>query len=77
MQSTASGRETAVYICICNALTDADIHKATRDDGAQRPAEVFAACGCRAQCGSCVRTLCRLLRDVVTPASAEAGFTTA
>jgi bacterioferritin-associated ferredoxin len=50
-----------VYICICNALTDSDIRRAAIDEGAQRPAEVFAACRCRAQCGTCVRSVCALL----------------
>ena len=48
-----------MYVCLCNALTDADIKQAAA--GAQRPAEVFAACRCRAQCGSCVKTVCALI----------------
>ena len=47
---------------LCNALTDADVRRAVLAGGARRPAEVFAACGCRAQCGSCVRALCDLSR---------------
>ena len=31
--------------------------------GSQRPNEVYAACGCRAQCGQCVRAVLQLLRD--------------
>lgn len=49
-----------MYVCICNALTDSDIKTAARD-GANRPAEVFAACRCRAQCGTCVRAVCTIL----------------
>jgi bacterioferritin-associated ferredoxin len=49
-----------VYVCLCNALTEHDVRIATRD-GAARPAEVFAACRCRAQCGTCVRSICNLL----------------
>ncbi len=49
-----------MYVCLCNALTEADVHSATRE-GAARPAEVFAACRCRAQCGVCVRSICNLL----------------
>ena len=48
-----------MYVCLCNALTDADIKRAAA--GAHRPAEVFAACSCRAQCGSCVKTVCALI----------------
>jgi bacterioferritin-associated ferredoxin len=50
-----------VYVCLCNALTDSDIRDAAMHGGAQRPAEVFAACRCRAQCGTCVRTVCALI----------------
>jgi bacterioferritin-associated ferredoxin len=50
-----------VYVCLCNALTDADIRLAAARDGLTRPAEVFAACRCRAQCGTCVRTVCGLI----------------
>jgi bacterioferritin-associated ferredoxin len=52
-----------VYICICNALTSRHVRQAIDEAAAARPAEVYAACGCRAQCGSCVRKLMALLRD--------------
>jgi len=48
-----------VYVCLCNALTDHDVCRASAA-GACRPAEILAACNCRAQCGTCARTL----RDV-------------
>lgn len=57
-----------VYICICNALTDRDIHRAATAAGARRPLEVFAACRCRVQCGTCVRKL----RDLMLQAIATA-----
>jgi bacterioferritin-associated ferredoxin len=60
-QKAAAKRVAAVYICLCNALTDADIRRAATADGARRPAEVFAACRCRAQCGTCVKSVCALL----------------
>ena len=50
-----------MYVCLCNALTDSDVRHAAANDGAQRPAEVFAACRCRAQCGTCVRAMCAML----------------
>lgn len=55
-----------MYICICNALTERDIQRATQQDGADRPAAVFAACRCRAQCGSCVRSLLGYVRQSVS-----------
>jgi bacterioferritin-associated ferredoxin len=51
-----------VYICICNALTDKKLKQAVAD-GSSRVQEVYAACGCRAQCGQCVQAVLRLLRD--------------
>src|SRR4051812_45322002 len=66
--------ERRVYICICNALTDGDIHRAATDGGARRPAEVFHACRRRAQCGTCVRKLRDLLMQTVGgPAAAAAS----
>jgi bacterioferritin-associated ferredoxin len=52
-----------VYICLCNALTDKRVKQAVVETGSQRPVDVYAACGCRAQCGKCVQTVLRLVRD--------------
>jgi bacterioferritin-associated ferredoxin len=59
-----------LYICLCNALTDTDVRRAAIISGARRPAEVFDACGCRAQCGTCAVTLRNLLaqQEVSVPA---------
>ena len=51
-----------MYICLCNALSDLQIRQAVRD-GACRPRDVYAACGCRAQCGTCTRELLGIIRD--------------
>ena len=53
---------TAVYICLCNALTDRQVKQAATAAGSTRPSSVYAACGCRAQCGQCVKALLDLLR---------------
>lgn len=61
-----------MYVCICNALTDRRLKEAV-ESGSRRPAEVYAACGCLAQCGNCVRAVLSLLRDgaaVAEPRSA-------
>lgn len=50
-----------MYICLCNALTDTDILMAAAQ-GACRPREVHEACGCTAQCGSCVRQIVAMLK---------------
>lgn len=54
-----------MYICICNALTDHDIHRAATAEGARRPLEVFEACRCRVQCGTCVRKLRDLMLQAI------------
>lgn len=51
----------AVILCLCNGLTDAAITQALAR-GARRPGEVYAACGCKAQCGTCVREVLAALR---------------
>jgi len=52
----------AVYVCLCNALTDRQVKQAVVTAGTTKPSAIYAACGCRAQCGQCVRTLVALLR---------------
>ena len=52
-----------MYVCLCNALTDRKLKQAAAAIGSQRPGEIYAACGCRAQCGQCVQAVLRLLRD--------------
>ena len=52
----------AVYVCLCNALTDRQVKQAAIDAGTIKPSTVYAACGCRAQCGQCVKALVALLR---------------
>ena len=58
-----------LYICLCNALTDTDVQQAA-EQGACRPREVYEACGCVAQCGSCTKQILALLREAIveTPA---------
>ena len=51
-----------MFVCLCNALDDRQVRQAVRD-GAHRPREVYAACGCRAQCGACTRTLLGIIRN--------------
>jgi bacterioferritin-associated ferredoxin len=53
-----------MYICHCNALTDADVRRAT-EGGACRLREIYAAAGCRAQCGNCTGTMLCLLRSLI------------
>jgi len=56
-----------LYICLCNALTDRQVMQAAAAAGTTKSSEVYAACGCRAQCGQCARTLVALLRGDASP----------
>ena len=51
-----------MYVCLCNALTDRQVKQAAAEAGTTKQSSVYAACGCRAQCGQCVRALVALLR---------------
>jgi bacterioferritin-associated ferredoxin len=52
-----------MYVCLCNALTDRQVKQAATTAATTKPSSVYAACGCRAQCGQCVKALVTLLRD--------------
>ncbi|HEX3993080.1 MAG TPA: (2Fe-2S)-binding protein, partial [Acetobacteraceae bacterium] len=60
--SALTGEAAAVYICLCNALTDRQVKQAAATPGFSKPGDIYAACGCRAQCGQCARALINLLR---------------
>jgi bacterioferritin-associated ferredoxin len=62
------GGNEAVWICLCNALADTRIIEVVAD-GARRPRDVYAACGCRAQCGGCAKAVLRLIHEVRATAS--------
>ena len=51
-----------MYVCLCNALTDRQVKQAAATPGFTKPGDIYAACGCRAQCGQCARALIKLLR---------------
>jgi bacterioferritin-associated ferredoxin len=51
-----------MYVCLCNALTDRQVKQAAACARTTKPSSVYAACGCRAQCGQCVKALVTLLR---------------
>jgi bacterioferritin-associated ferredoxin len=65
-----------LYICHCNALTDTDIQQAAAQ-GACRPREVYEACGCIAQCGSCTRRILALLQEAQMEQAAEPALVAA
>jgi bacterioferritin-associated ferredoxin len=49
----------AMYICICNALTEKDVRTAV-DEGAASAAEIFGYHGVEALCGQCVPIMQRM-----------------
>jgi bacterioferritin-associated ferredoxin len=51
-----------MFICLCNALTDHHV-RAAAQAGASRPSEIYHACGCAAHCGTCARTVRRILDE--------------
>lgn len=53
-----------MYICLCNAITDRDLHQAVAH-GASRPLDVYTACRCRVQCGACSRHILARLRAIL------------
>jgi len=55
----------AMYVCLCNALTDQHVREAM-NNGASRPREIYGACGCVAQCGTCATLMRRMLDDQAT-----------
>ncbi|HTI01153.1 MAG TPA: (2Fe-2S)-binding protein [Acidisoma sp.] len=60
----------AVYVCLCNALTDRQVKAAAEAANTTKPSEVYAACGCRAQCGNCIKRLLHIIRgDETQPGS--------
>jgi bacterioferritin-associated ferredoxin len=62
-----------VYVCICNALTDRRLKQAAADAGCVRPSDAYEACGCRAQCGKCVKAVLAILRDQLAEAQQFQG----
>lgn len=50
-----------MYVCVCNAVTDRDIHRAV-DEGAREFGELQMRTGCATTCGCC-ETLARQVLD--------------
>ncbi|MBS1087441.1 (2Fe-2S)-binding protein [Gluconobacter wancherniae] len=64
-----------MIVCSCNALSHKDVEAAI-DSGASRPAEIYSARRCKAQCGNCVPGMLCMLRSALRdrdPAAAAAS----
>ena len=53
-----------MYICICNAVTDSDIHRAA-EDGVQSLEQLKMATGCSGNCGMCKDTAREVLVEAL------------
>ena len=51
-----------MYVCNCNGIREREVRAAIAA-GAQRPAEIFKACGAQAQCARCVCDMRKLAED--------------
>ena len=57
-----SSEARSLYVCNCNGIRERDV-RAAIEGGAQRPAEVFRACGSRPQCARCVCEIKDMIDD--------------
>jgi len=53
---------SAMYVCICKAVTDADIRNAV-DDGVRNLRQLSQQTGCSTGCGRCASEARNVLRD--------------
>ncbi|GGV41767.1 bacterioferritin-associated ferredoxin [Actinomadura cremea] len=55
-----------MYVCICNAVTEDDVHGCMASGTCATVKDVKAACGMKAGCGSCTRRISTLLSEYRT-----------
>jgi bacterioferritin-associated ferredoxin len=60
-----------MFVCLCNALTDRQVRDAAMA-GADRPSQIYGACGCDVQCGNCAPTLRKIVNEAAAPGIARA-----
>jgi len=53
----------AVYVCICNGVTDRQIREAV-DNGCSSVSELTMRTGCGATCGSCLEMASAMMDDM-------------
>ena len=58
----------AMYVCICNALTERRVRQAVRDHRPDSVAAVYAACGVAPRCGKCAGMIAEILEEETAPA---------
>jgi bacterioferritin-associated ferredoxin len=55
-----------MYVCICNAITEDDVHGCLSRGGCGTAKEVKAACGFKPGCGSCTKRLHAMVSEYRT-----------
>ncbi|QKG25057.1 (2Fe-2S)-binding protein [Actinomadura verrucosospora] len=55
-----------MYVCICNAITEDDVHGCLSGGGCGTAKEVKAACGFKPGCGSCTKRLHAMVSEYRT-----------
>jgi bacterioferritin-associated ferredoxin len=51
-----------MYVCNCNGIRERQVRAAIAA-GASRPADIFKACDCTAQCARCVREMREIIQE--------------
>jgi bacterioferritin-associated ferredoxin len=65
-----------MYVCICNAVTEDDVHGCMAS-GCRTAKEVKAACGFKPACGTCTRRIHAMVREFAAPPEEGAAPATA
>jgi bacterioferritin-associated ferredoxin len=55
-------RRPSLYVCNCNGIREREV-RAAIEAGASRPAEIFRARGCQAQCAKCVCEMREMIQE--------------
>jgi bacterioferritin-associated ferredoxin len=60
-------RDAPVIVCSCNCLTEAQVREScTRAEGAARSTfEVYKCLGCSPKCGTCARTIRKIMDETL------------
>ena len=62
LQTCPQGSPLAMYVCICNAISDRHVRTAIAG-GATTVGKVYRACGSQPQCGRCKPSICDMLSE--------------
>ncbi|GAC69837.1 (2Fe-2S)-binding protein [Gordonia soli] len=60
-----------MFVCICRAVTEAEVHQHF-DDGAETPDAIGERCGAGEGCGTCIERLCEIITERTSTATTAA-----